>query len=114
VAGDVFVGVLRATVIVPGARSLKDRRQVVRSLRDRVRSRFHVTFHEVGGDGHPGQQVVVVTTAGNDGDTVREVLASVRRFLEMAPDSFTNGVDVDVFPWHPGRSWMEDEELFDG
>ena len=113
-AAEVFVGVLRATIVVPGARSLKDRRQVVRALRDRVRSRFHVTFHELSSDGHPGQQGVVVTTAGNDGGTVREVLDSVRRFLEMAPDSFTNGIDVDVFPWHPGSSWMDNEEFFDG
>lgn len=112
-AAEVFVGVLRATIVVVGARSLKDRRQVVRALRDRVRSRYHVTFHELEGGGHPGQQSVVVTTAGNDGGTVREVLNSVRRFLELAPESFLNGVDVDVFPWHPGTSWMDNEELFD-
>ncbi len=43
----VFVGVVQLEVVVPGARSLKDGRMVVRSLRDRVRSRFDVSFHEI-------------------------------------------------------------------
>ena len=42
-----FVGVLRLTFHVPHARSLKDKRSVVRSFRDRVRARFDVSIAEV-------------------------------------------------------------------
>ena len=113
---SVYVGVLHATMIVPGSHSLKDRRQALRSLRDRVRSRFGVTFHELGGE-HPGQQGIVCTTAGNDGSVVRQVLDDVRHFIERAPDSYPMGIDVDVFRWHPPGAWtddLDDEEIDHG
>lgn len=43
-----FVGVARMTLSIPGARSLKDKRSVVRSFRDRVRSRLSASIAEVG------------------------------------------------------------------
>ena len=43
-----FVGVARMVLSVPGARSLKDKRQVVRSFRDRVRARLSASIAEVG------------------------------------------------------------------
>jgi len=43
-----FVGVARIVVQIPGARSLKDRRGVVRSYKDRVRARLRISVAEVG------------------------------------------------------------------
>jgi uncharacterized protein YlxP (DUF503 family) len=43
-----FVGVARIVVQIPGARSLKDRRAVVRSFKDRVRARLHLSVAEIG------------------------------------------------------------------
>jgi hypothetical protein len=44
----VFVGVARFVLQIPGSRSLKDRRRVVKSFKDRVRARLPVTVAEVG------------------------------------------------------------------
>jgi uncharacterized protein YlxP (DUF503 family) len=109
-SSDVHVGVLRLTITVPGSRTLKDRRRVLRSLRDRVRARFAVTFHEVGTAGHPSHQVVVMTTAGNDGGVVRQCLNNVRHFLERAPDSYISAVDLDVFGWHADAGYYDEHE----
>jgi uncharacterized protein YlxP (DUF503 family) len=43
-----FVGVARIVIQIPAARSLKDRRSVVRSFKDRVRARLPVSVAEVG------------------------------------------------------------------
>ena len=43
-----FVGVLRIVIQIPAARSLKDRRSVVRSFKDRVRARLQVAVAEIG------------------------------------------------------------------
>jgi len=43
-----FVGVLRIVLQIPGSRSLKDRRQVVKSFKDRVRARLPVSVAEIG------------------------------------------------------------------
>jgi uncharacterized protein YlxP (DUF503 family) len=114
----VYVGVLRVTIMVPGARSLKARRQVVRSLEGRIESRFSVSVHELPDDSHPGRQDLVMTTAGADGALVRKVLDAVRVFLDHAPDSYLGPVDLDVFPWHPagglGSVLDLDEEPWNG
>lgn len=97
---QVYVGVLRATIVVPGARTLKDRRRVVRSVIDRMRSRFHVSVHQLPGPNHPGRQDIVVTTGGNEHGVVEQCLRSIQGFLEMAPDSHLAGLDLEAFAWH--------------
>jgi len=41
------VGLLTLEIHIPDARSLKDKRQVVRSLKDRLRARFNVAVAEL-------------------------------------------------------------------
>ena len=43
-----FVGVLRLSLDIVGARSLKDKRSVVKSLKERVQGRLRVSIAEVG------------------------------------------------------------------
>jgi len=97
----VYIGVLRATIVVPGARTLKDRRRVVRSLIDRLRARFQVSVHELPGPEHPGRQPIVVTTGGGDRAVVARSMSSVQAFLETGRDSMVGALDVEVFGWHP-------------
>ncbi|MEZ4241256.1 MAG: DUF503 domain-containing protein [Myxococcota bacterium] len=100
-AARVFVGVLQLSVLVRGARSLKDRRQVIVSLRDRLRHKFDVTFHEIGDGEEPTHRVVVLTTAGNDARLVRSVLDQCAHLVQEHPVATAVQVDVDVFRWHP-------------
>ncbi len=41
------VGLLTLEIYIPDAHSLKDKRQVIRSLKDRLRSRFNVAVAEL-------------------------------------------------------------------
>lgn len=41
-----FIGVLQFTIAIPHAESLKDKRSVVRALKDRVRREFNVSIAE--------------------------------------------------------------------
>ncbi|MCA9632349.1 MAG: DUF503 domain-containing protein, partial [Myxococcales bacterium] len=43
-----FVGVARIVLRLPGSRSLKDKRRVVRSYKERLASRFPVSVAEIG------------------------------------------------------------------
>lgn len=89
---------LRVVLEVPGAVTLKDRRQGVASIRDRIRRRFEVSFHEVGGD-DPHRQTVVVTTAGNEPGPVRTTLDACAAIIREHPVVAPLQVDVDVFRW---------------
>jgi len=79
----VFVGVARVELWLPDSGSLKDRRRVVKSLVERLRSRFNVAVAEVSGqdlwqraavgiacvsgEKHEAQRVIDMITAWVDG-----------------------------------------------
>jgi len=42
------VGVLKITLLIPGSRSLKTKRQVVRSIKDRISNKYNISIAEVG------------------------------------------------------------------
>ena len=103
---SIWVGVARLVLTVPGARTLKDRRQVVSSVRDRLRRRFDITFHEVGQGSDPARQTAVITTAGNDRRLIRSILDQCVAFVHGHPVAVAAEVDVDVFRWHPSsQDW---------
>lgn len=72
-----FVGVLRLSFHLPGARSLKDKRQVVRSFRDKVRARLDVSIAEVEHMDLHQRATFGVAVVSNDAAVCDELLASV-------------------------------------
>lgn len=110
----IFLGVLRMALTIPGARSRKDRRQAVVSLRDRVLHRFDVSFHLIGDSDRPTRQVVVLTTSGGDPALIRQTLDRITGFVNQSGRLLLGEVDVDVFRWHPpglgGLSFDRDDE----
>lgn len=70
------IGHLRVRLILRQARSLKDKRQVVRSILDRMRSTFEVAAAEVGARDDP--QVALLGFAA-----VAEETAAVQAILEQ-------------------------------
>lgn len=96
----VFVGVLRFDLMLPGARSLKDRRRVVVSLIDRIQHRFPVSAHDIDGDTN-GRAVLVVTTAGNAPAQLRSALDRISTFVTEQGTAMVLDRVVDVFRWNP-------------
>jgi uncharacterized protein YlxP (DUF503 family) len=105
-APRVFVGVLLAELRIRGAQSLKDRRQVVVSLRDRLRHAFDVSVHELADTEDPQQGRIVCTTAGNDRRTIESILGRCAEVVRTHPIAEAGRIDLDVFRWHPSaESW---------
>jgi uncharacterized protein len=71
------VGLLTLELHIPDAQSLKDKRQVVRSLKDRLRREFNVAVAEL--DHHDVWQrsVIGVVTLSNEEKHVQESLQKV-------------------------------------
>ena len=109
----IFLGVLRMALTIPGARSRKDRRQAVVSLRDRLLHRFDVSFHAIGDPERLTRQVVVLTTSGDDPAVLRQTLDRITAFVDQSGSVLPGEVDVEVFRWHPpgleGLSFDRDE-----
>jgi len=91
-----FVGVLKLTFHIPHARSLKEKRSVVRKFRDRVRARFDVSIAEVGEqDLHQKAQFGVAVVSG-DAAVCDSVLEQVARAAELAEDAVLTDRSTEV------------------
>jgi uncharacterized protein len=101
-ASLMFIGVLRLVLQIPGAASLKDRRRVVKSFKDRVRARFPVSIAEVGD--LERYQVATLGIAVVSGEAARcsEVLSAVSRAAEQASDAVLADVATEIVPFGRG------------
>ena len=70
------VGVCRLKIHIPGSRSLKDKRSVVKSLIARLRQQFNLSVAEV--DDHELWQIatIILACVSNRNDRVDEVLSA--------------------------------------
>ena len=68
---------------VYGCQSLKDKRHVVRGLRERIRSKFNVSVAEVDCQDLWQRAVLGVAVVAADGRFAREVLDKVRHLVEQ-------------------------------
>ena len=93
-----FVGVLRLTFHVPHARSLKDKRQVVRSFRDRVRGRFNVSIAEVGAQDKLQLAVFGVSVVSGDAAVCDSVLEQIARLAETQEDAVLTDRQTELVP----------------
>lgn len=71
---------------IPGSGSLKDRRQVVRSLLDGVRQRFSVSAAEVGGQDTWQRATLGFAVVASEARLAEEVIDQVDRFLWSRPE----------------------------
>jgi uncharacterized protein YlxP (DUF503 family) len=79
------VGLLTLELHIPDARSLKDKRQVLRSLKDRLRGQFNVAVAELEYHETWQRSVVGIVTLSNEErhveESLQKVLAEADRIL---------------------------------
>ncbi len=78
-----FVGIARIELHIPAARSLKDKRQVVRGLKDRIRERARAAVAEVDHQDLWQRAALGVAVVAGEAGQARELLQSVRRIVEQ-------------------------------
>jgi uncharacterized protein YlxP (DUF503 family) len=93
-----IVAVLRISLRIPGSRSLKDRRRVVASVRDRAQARHHVAFAEVGHLEAHDRAVVAAVVVGNDARQLRARLDALRADVESTADAILLDAAVEIIP----------------
>lgn len=82
-----IIGTCTIRLSLPAAQSLKDKRQVVKSLLARVRNQFNVSIAEVEGQDRRQQAVLGVACVSNSTSYAHGQLEAVVRFIEdQRPD----------------------------
>jgi uncharacterized protein YlxP (DUF503 family) len=94
-----FVGIARLVFFIHGCNSLKGKRQVVRSIKDRVRARFDVAIAEVGGLDLWQRTEIGICSVGNDHAHVNSVLDNVTRFIENMMVAQLTDRSMEIISW---------------
>ena len=90
------IGSLTARLLVRESRTLKDKRQVVRSVKDRLRERFNVSVAEVEHQDHRQLAVLGVAMVGNEASHVRTTLEQIVHALRAHPIAELLGHEIEV------------------
>lgn len=67
---------------MPGCASLKEKRSVIRSLRDRLRTKFNVSVAETGLQDVHARAEITIALVTSDGRMAESVLDKTDRFVE--------------------------------
>jgi uncharacterized protein YlxP (DUF503 family) len=79
------VGVCTVELWIPESQSLKDKRQVLHSLKDRLRGKFNLSIAEVDGQDLWQKAVIGMACVANDGSHVEQVLEQALNVIKSLP-----------------------------
>jgi len=95
-----ILGVSQITLHLPACHSLKEKRQVIKSLMARVRNRFEVAIAEVDEQDRWQIAVLGVTCVSNSSQHANEILAQVQRYIEeIRPDLLLTNNETEIMHW---------------
>jgi uncharacterized protein YlxP (DUF503 family) len=91
-----FIGALTLDLTVPDSFSLKDKRRVVKSLKDRISHRFNVSIAEVASlDLHRTAELGVAIVS-NDAGYAEGALAKIVDFIRNDPRVVLESFDIEI------------------
>jgi uncharacterized protein YlxP (DUF503 family) len=80
-----YVGSVKVRLLIRESRALKDKRQVVRSIKDRLKNGFNVAVAEVDALDDRRVAVLGIASVGNEAGAVRATLGRIVELLRGHP-----------------------------
>jgi len=90
-----FVGCLKAAVFIPYSQSLKDRRRVIRRIKQKVRNNFNVSVAEKPSDKWQACELSFVCV-NYAREFVDKTISSIEEFISLDRDVELLGVERDI------------------
>jgi hypothetical protein len=81
----IIVGLCTVELFIPGAQSLKDKRQVLMSLKDRLRGKFNLSIAEVDGQDLWQKTVLGLACVANETRHVHQMLEQALNVIRATP-----------------------------
>jgi uncharacterized protein YlxP (DUF503 family) len=81
------IGVLQLELGVPDAMSLKDKRRVIKSIKDRIAHAHNVSIAEVGALDEHRRSLLGIAMVGNDGRYIEGALSKLVDFIRAVPQA---------------------------
>lgn len=79
------VGLCTVELFIAGSRSLKDKRQVLHSLKDRLRDKFNLSVAEVDAQDLWQKAILAMACVANEGSHVSQVLEQALNVIKSVP-----------------------------
>jgi len=93
----VTVGTLRLRLMIRASHSLKDKRRVIRSLKDRIRNRHNVSVAETDAQDSHQQAILGIAMVGTDGRYVDGGLAKIVDMVRTSRECELVDYEVEIF-----------------
>jgi uncharacterized protein YlxP (DUF503 family) len=94
------IGICQITLHLPESHSLKDKRQIVKSIIARVRHQFEVAIAEVDEQDRWQIAKIGVSCVSNSSQHADQILAHVQRYIEETrPDLIITDTEIEIITW---------------
>lgn len=91
------VGTLSIKLMIRDAHSLKDKRRIIKSLKDRIKNNFNVSVSEVGAQDNIQHCVLGIAMVGNDRRRINGVLSTIVNSLRTFPYAELIDYELEFF-----------------
>jgi len=82
---NTHIALLTLELHIPQAQSLKSKRSVLKSLKDRIRTKFNVSFAELGAHDKWQRSICAAVMVGNDKNHLNRTLQSLVELVSSSP-----------------------------
>jgi uncharacterized protein YlxP (DUF503 family) len=94
------IGACEITLHLPECHSLKEKRQVIKSVMARVRNQFEVAIAEVDENDRWQIAKLGVSCVSNSSQHASEILGRVQRYVEETrPDIVLSNIETELIHW---------------
>lgn len=76
------IGILNLVLYMPDSRSLKNKRQILHSLKANLKNRFNISISQIGDEDKWQKAILAVVGVEKDKDTMHSNLSKVINFIE--------------------------------
>jgi uncharacterized protein YlxP (DUF503 family) len=91
-----IVGIMQVELMVHDAMTLKDKRRVIKSIKDRISHEFNVSIAEVDALDRHRQAILGISLVGNDGQFVQQCLDQILNRLRSTRGATLVDYQIDM------------------
>ena len=90
------LGILKIELYINGSNSLKEKRMVLRHLKDRIRRDFNVSISEIDNHDKWQRSTMAIAYVSNDKNHVDKVLNKVRDFFDKNRHVIVSDIKMEI------------------
>jgi uncharacterized protein YlxP (DUF503 family) len=93
----VIIGTARIELHIPGVNSLKGKRQIIKSMKEKIRNRFNVSIAEVEKQDLWQRATLGLACVAHDKRAANRILSKVINFIEHNKNISLTDYEIEIF-----------------